>query len=49
MACCEHDCAECGHFWMDNKPRRACPLCGSTRVSTHFDEYPEENYDERDD
>ena len=52
MACMEHDCAECGHVWFDNVPRRRCELCGSWNVAHFFDEdyhqYQEEEYDETD-
>ena len=50
MSCLECECNQCGHFWGTNRPRQPCPMCGSRRVSRHFDEYPEENdYDERED
>jgi Zn finger protein HypA/HybF involved in hydrogenase expression len=38
MACLEHECMDCGEFWMDNDPRGICPECGSTDVHTDFDE-----------
>jgi predicted nucleic acid-binding Zn-ribbon protein len=45
VACMEHDCAECGATWHDNQRHPACPKCGSTNVSSHFDEYPEREMD----
>lgn len=50
MACMEHECADCGHYDMDNRRWSRCPKCGSTRVTNWFDEPPEEHldYDERD-
>ncbi len=36
MACVDHTC-ECGHVWCDNSTGE-CPQCGSSEVSSHFDE-----------
>lgn len=38
MACMEHLCRLCQHYWMDNKTPGVCPKCGGKDVSNWFDE-----------
>lgn len=37
-ACLEHCCLECKHVWFDNDVRKTCPICGSRKSATIFDE-----------
>lgn len=47
MACMEHGCGNCGHWWFDNTVSGPCPSCGSTIVTGTFDEdYHEGNENE---
>lgn len=39
MACLEKECRECHMVWANNRPKEPCPMCGSDRVSTYFDEW----------
>ena len=41
MACLEHECRSCGHFWADNNVSRVCPRCHSLNTALFFDEFPE--------
>ena len=41
-----HDCLTCGEMWEDNTSSGECPACGSTSVSSYYDE---PMYDEPDD
>ena len=38
MACMEHGCGNCGLWWFDNSVGGRCPDCGSSMVSSIFDE-----------
>ncbi len=33
-----HDCNSCGELWEDNHTGGECPACGSTSVSSYYDE-----------
>lgn len=45
MACIAHKCRECRTMWEDNRRGGECPKCGSTDVTSHFDEYEPEPED----
>jgi len=38
MACMEHGCGNCGLWGFDNNVGGPCPDCGSSLVSSIFDE-----------
>ena len=38
MGCLDNRCRDCGEIWTDNGERPCCPICGSRKVRTSFDE-----------
>lgn len=41
MACMDHECLKCDHWWADNLRAAECPVCGYSEVTNWFDESPE--------
>ena len=49
MACCTHMCLDCDHEYFNNSMSLPCPMCGSHRKITTFDEQEwevDDDYDE---
>ncbi len=42
MACLQHNCSKCEEMWFDNELKSLCPNGCKERISTYFDEQPEE-------
>ncbi len=37
-----NDCRDCGEMWESNQTGEECPACGSTSVSSYYDEPDDE-------
>lgn len=49
MACMEHWCRKCNHMEFNNGNMFVCPKCGSTDISSTWDEQHDYDYDDYDD